>query len=72
MCLLHLNNSICFPIWHGLHYLRHNLKLCSCCHSEPSSKSSKDGEARIVGGVQGTDYPVHRDGNAALMCHVEA
>lgn len=49
MCLLHLNSSICFPIWHALHYLRHNLKLCSCCHSKSSSKSSKEGEARIVG-----------------------
>lgn len=49
MCLLHLNSSICFPIWHVLHYLRHNLKLCSCCHSETSSKSSKEGEAGIVG-----------------------
>lgn len=22
--------------------------------------------------MQGTDYPMHRDGNAALMCHVKA
>lgn len=60
MCLLHLNSSICFPIWHVLHHLRHNLKLCSCCHSESSSKSSKEGEAGIVGECRGTDYPVQR------------
>lgn len=48
-CLLHLNSSICFPKWPVLRYLRHNLKLCSCCHFEFSSKSSEEGEAGIVG-----------------------
>lgn len=67
--LLHLNSSICFPIRHALHYLRHNLKLCSCCHSKSSSKFSKEGEAGIVGECGALVFLSTKDGKKALVHH---